>query len=200
VLQSAARAGIRLIDTLLRRSLGVVEFSDDPGCILRIGLTRANRPRILSDGTAIRQGDPLCELHLWNERLPRMGPGGPDLDWALKMYRGMVYSLQLLARFLATSAEYADAVAVHGEGAVMRGAELEQVQRLFVRLGFETAPRHAQTRGERFARWWQNLYSTWIIWTFNPASLKGKRMSGLTHWEFWMSRRAFMERYGRPGG
>ncbi len=195
-----ARRGIQLIDYLLRRSLGVVEFTDDPGCILRIGPARATQARTLSDGTPIRPGDLLCEIHLWNERLPRMGADGPDLQWGLAMYRGMVRSLELLAEFLRTSPEYADAVAVHGEGAAMRGQEADQVQRLFARLGFDTAPRHAVTPGERFARWWQNLYSTWLIWTFNPASLKGKRMSGLTHCEFWISRQRLMERYGRRGG
>lgn len=199
MVQPLARAGIRLIDYLVRRSLGVVEFTDDPDCILRIGPAQATRARILSDGTTIRPGDLLCEIHLWNERLPRMGREGPDLQWGLAMYRGMVRSLELLAQFLQTSTAYADAVAVHAEGAAMRGAEADQVQRLFARLGFDTAPRHAVTRGERFARWWQNLYSTWLIWAFNPASLKGKRMSGLTHCEFWISRRAFMERYGSEG-
>ncbi|MDH7488891.1 MAG: hypothetical protein QHH80_05235 [Anaerolineae bacterium] len=200
MLQRSARAGIRLIDYFVRRSLGVVEFTNDPDCILRISPARAAQARTLSDGTVIRPGDPLCEIHLWNERLPKMGPDGPDLQWGLAMYRGMVRSLELLARFLQTSAEYADAVAVHAEGAAMRGPEADQVQRLFARLGFDTAPRHAVTRRERFARWWQKLYSTWLIWTFNPASLKGKRMSGLTHCEFWISRRAFMERYGRASG
>lgn len=200
MLQNWARAGIRLIDYCVRRAIGVVEFTDSPDCILRISPARASKAHTLSDGTIIRPGDFLCDIHLWNERLPRMGPEGPDLQWGLAMYRGMVRSLELLAGFLQTSAEYAGAVAVHAEGAAMRGPEADQVQRLFARLGFDTAPRHAVTRGERFARWWQNLYSTWLIWTFNPASLKGKRMSGLTHCEFWISRPRLMERYGRGGG
>lgn len=195
-----ARRGVRLIDRLVRQSLGVVEFTDAPDCILRIGPVRATQGRTLSDGTAIRPGDLLCEIHLWNERLPRMGPDGPDLQWALAMYRGMVRSLELLAAFLRTRAEYANAVAVHGEGAAMRGQEADQVQRQFARLGFDTALRDAVTRRERFGRWWQNLYSIWLIWTYNPASLKGKHMSGLTHWEFWISRQGLMERYGREGG
>lgn len=192
-----ARRGVRLIDSLLRKSAGVVEFSDDAGCILRMAWGRSGQERTLSDGTGIRPGDLLCDIHLWNERVPAMGPDGPDLHWGLAMQRGWLRSLRLLAEFIEHSAESAQVVAIHGEGAVMRGMELEQVQRILARLGFDTAPKHARTRGERFGRWWQNLYSTWMIWTFNPASLRGKRMTELTHCEFWMSREALMARYRR---
>jgi hypothetical protein len=58
-------------------------------------------------------------------------------------------------------------------------------------------PEHAQTPLERFGRWWQNLYTSWLMWAFNAVSLRDKRITAMTHCEFWISRCAFMERYGR---
>jgi len=193
---SLARWGVRLIDYLLRKSLGVREFSDAEGCMLRIAPSRAKKRVALSDGTVVNPGDFVCEIHMWNERVPKMGPGGPDVQWALATYKGVLRSLELLADYLPNHPPYSQAVAVHGEGTVMRGLPLEQALRIWSRVGFDTMPKHAQTRLERFGRWWQNLYTSWLMWTFNAVSLREKRITEMTHCEFWISRRAFMERYG----
>lgn len=105
------RAAVKGLDSLLRRCYGIHEYSLDPDCILRLGLVRAKRDVTLFDGTEIKKGDPVGDLHLWNERLPVMPPSGPGLRWAVEFQRKAKRSLELLADY------------VEGEAAGPRSAE-----------------------------------------------------------------------------
>src|SRR5881392_2891925 len=73
------------LDVALRTCYGVREFTSDPECVLRVGLSPSPRALSLSDGMAIRIGDAVGVLHLWNEHLPRYRRLGPDLGWASLM-------------------------------------------------------------------------------------------------------------------
>ena len=95
--QPVIEAFVHQLDPMLRRAHRVQEFTQDPQCVLRVALGFSNRDLQLSDGTWIRRGDPIVELHLWNERIPRMPPEGPDLAWSLRFYRRLVASLRLVA-------------------------------------------------------------------------------------------------------
>src|SRR6185437_7027005 len=106
------RACVRWLDRALRQYLGVIEFCDQPPCVLRVSPARAGLALTLPDGTRISPGDSLLELHLWNERLPRadtmctLGRGGSlrtRLDW----------SLDALARYLAQEPGTGDVRACH---------------------------------------------------------------------------------------
>ena len=88
---------VRGVDSVLRSRFGIEEFSDDPDCIFRISRDRALRPRILSDGAAIRRGDPVLQVHLWNEHLPAMSRDGRSAAWANLFKRRMLCSFALLA-------------------------------------------------------------------------------------------------------
>ena len=72
---------------VLRSLYGIRQFTDDPHCVLRIGISPARMPVIMSDGTRVRAGEPIGELHLWNEHIPRYSEHGPDLGWAADMRR-----------------------------------------------------------------------------------------------------------------
>ena len=47
-------------DRRQRRKLGIWEFTDDPDCIVRLGITRARVGAHLADGTIVRPGDRIA--------------------------------------------------------------------------------------------------------------------------------------------
>jgi hypothetical protein len=58
------------LDARLRRRLGVIAYSLDPGCIFRIELRRLDHAITLSDGTELLPGEEIVQLHFWNESVP----------------------------------------------------------------------------------------------------------------------------------
>ena len=193
------RWAVRCLDALLRRAHGVYEFSPEPECILRLALGRSERETTLADGTHIAAGERIGELHLWNERLPPMPQQGPDFRWALTMRRRLVRSLQLLAVYVENDQTLRDIRAFRGETVLdLRWSEREEANPL-ARLGLEL--RSAELAGplKRFTDFWENLYGWWLIWTFNPGSLRSKRFWRLQRCQLWISRQALLNKYGRAG-
>jgi hypothetical protein len=187
------RALIRGLDALQRRILGVVEFSDDPGCLLRIQLKRTSRPLIFPD-QAIPTGELALYLHLWNEHLPTLPPEGPDLAWAVRLRRSLVASLCAVARHLQNEVQLEDVRAVGGATALFSPGERSGGERAIRRLGFAVIPAHRPLG--RFGEFWENLYATWLMWTFNPGSLRYRKMLSRRRAEIWMPVDEFLRRYG----
>ncbi len=197
LLADAGRRFIMILDGLLRRVSGIFEFSDDPGCLLRLALGRSRVDIVLSDGTAIHAGDPIGEIHLWNEHMPRMGTTGPDLDWGVRFYRGMMASLKELSNYVQTDHQLASVKAFHGEVAVLQGEDVPAASQLLERLGFDTqAPKVPRSWLGRFRMFWENLYTWWLMWAFQPASLRGKNRRHLARFDMWISRAELVTRYG----
>ena len=187
------RSLVRLLDGVIRHSSRVFEFNSDPNCLLRLQFTSAPRTLRLSD-TTLRAGDLVLLLHLWNERLPPYPPGGADLAWARTFLRRFKYSLSLAADFLQNSPR---AASVRGVGGmtILLDAGLHASGRQFVqRLGFQVFP-YSNPLG-RFGEFWENFYSWIIIWTFNPRSLPRRSLFSLRRSEIWISREAFLRRFG----
>lgn len=65
---------------------------------------------------------------------------------------------------------------------------------LATRLGFVVRP--YRNRLGRFGEFWENLYTWFIMWTFNAASLHGRRVLGLRRMEMWMTAEDFVQRFG----
>jgi hypothetical protein len=80
-------------DAVIRACYGVYEFTDDPSCVLRVGLNPAPATISLSDGTRIEMGEMVGTLHFWNEHLPRYTMQGPDLRWACLVRNQVLHSL-----------------------------------------------------------------------------------------------------------
>jgi hypothetical protein len=76
------------LDALLRHLYQIREFTDDPNRVLRLAIKQAVTPLSLSDGTGIMPGDPVGELHLWNDHVPRFPSGGPTCQ--KKTLRGVL--------------------------------------------------------------------------------------------------------------
>jgi hypothetical protein len=190
------RAMVRGLDRVLRRQAHVREFTQDEECILRIALTTYGKDFDFSDGTKVRAGDKICELHLWNEHIPPMPPEGPDLRWGVTFYRMGVKSLRSLAAYI-TGSELRDIEALGGQMAFGEKDDPPVLASMAAHLGFEVVNLTAQAgRWGRFTHFWENIYSYALMWTFDPGSLRGKRFLRLQRYRFWMSRRTLLERYG----
>lgn len=190
------RAMVLALDLLLQRQGHVQEFTQDEECILRIALTACKQDVALSDGTNVRAGDRICELHLWNEHIPPMPLDGPDLRWGLRFYRLAVKSFRSLAAYLAAD-EQQDIVALGGQMAFLEKENPPVLASLAAQLGFDVLNLTAQAgRWGRFTHFWENILSWALMWTFNPASLRGKRFLRLQRYRLWMSRRTLLQRYG----
>ncbi len=188
------RALVRAFDRFLCRATGVFEFCDDPECLLRLQWARAPREFILSDETRIRAGAPVLMLHLWNEHLPHLGANGPDLRWAAQVRRMLTHSLQKAACWLTEQPEGNRVEAVGGITVLAFSADGRPTP-LIRHLGFDVLP-YRRALG-RFGEFWENFYTWAIMWTFNPVSLQGRSLLRLRRAEIWMSREAFLRRYGQ---
>lgn len=180
------------IDRLLRRALGVREFYDDPDCLLRVRLASAAHAISLPD-CEIPAGAQILELHLWNEHISPLPSAGPDLAWAIQIYRRLMASFRALAYQMQRDLQLADVQAVGGITALFFPGDGTAGETLFRHLGFTVRLHHSPfgCLGES----WENFYTWWIMWTFNPASLRYRKLRRLRRTEIWMSAAEFLSRY-----
>lgn len=193
---SMARLALRGLDAAVSWGYGIWRFSEDPDCILRVARARARIGVHLPDGTEVRPGDAVGELHLWNERLPKMPPEGPDLAWATHMWRLWRESLRKLAQRLEEEPRLGDVRAFRGETVFLPRDNFPWA-RLFQRAGFTVLrlPRPRSPWG-RFAAFWQNGYAWALIWAYNPGSLRRKDFFRLARLQIWISRSGLCRLYG----
>lgn len=193
ILARAGRRAVFAFDALLRRRFGIVEYSSDPGCILRAAIVPARADLTLRDGTTVVRGQPIADLHLWSDRLPPMPPHGADLAWIAALDARLHHSLALLAAHLR-----------HPQRAAVHAVRLEtffgrpdaDMARLGRRFGFELVRSGAaRTLGGQLHRFFAGFLFLALTWAFSPATLRGKRFRR-QHDEFWMSRAALDARYG----
>jgi len=191
-----------MLDSLLRRSYGIREFSLDPDCVLRLSVTRAGRDRVLPGGVGIVRGDLIGDIHLWNERLPPIPQRGPDVAWGLALAKRLRRSLEELADVVATDPRYRTLKAIRGTGSAMlaagQGPGRSALPALARRLEFQLVPVDQDASlFRRFTEFWENLYSLALMWAYNAPSLRTKRLAGLRRVELWMSTKTLLGRYNR---
>src|SRR5438874_12487892 len=191
----AWRAFIGSTDALLRAYYRIEEFTDDPRCILRIGLMQAVMPVVLTDGTEIRKGERIGALHLWNEHVPRYAGNGPNLPWAKEMRRRMLWSLGLLADYIQHDPDWQHVQAFCGDSMLSSRIGGAQLRRLAPRYGFEIVE-----RPPTLSRYLQTFADSLIVWgltrAFNPAALPRRRFLR-DHHKVWISCAALRQLYGR---
>jgi hypothetical protein len=61
-------------------------------------------------------------------------------------------------------------------------------------LGFTILP-YQRPLG-RFGEFWENLFSWWLMWTYNKVSLQSREFLHLQRTEIWMTAKKFILRYG----
>jgi len=193
--QPLIEAFVHRLDPLLRRAHGVRAFTADPDCLLRVALGRSDRTLQLSDGTWIRRGDPIVELHLWNERIPPMAPEGPDLAWGFRFYRRLLASLRMVARWMEEDPEARRARALRGETSLV-----DPLRGGIRALGFDLLRVEREARGWRRLRYRMDDFYVWLLMrAFNPPALRGRPFHRLERVQLWISREAFLRRYGEAG-
>ncbi len=186
------RAIIRRFDDWLSVIEGVQPFTDDPRVILRLQDRSFAWDMPLADGVLVR-GSPVLVVHLWNERMPLIGPSGPDLAWALRTERLVVHSFHCVGHHLAGTPRLDGVRAVGGTIAQIRLDGPDGGRALLEHLGFSIFPYHRPAGA--FGEFWENFYSWWLMWTYNPASVAHRNILDLQRNEFWMSRAQFLRRF-----
>ena len=181
------------LDALLRSLYGIREFTDDPRCVLRVGLSPARVPLAMADGTRIRPGEPIGELHLWNEHIPRYSEQGPDLGWAADMRRRVLHSLRLLTQHVERNPAWQHIPAFCADATLYSRLGDIQIRRLALRYGFELVEpppsrfRQLHALGDSVSAWS-------LTRAFNPAALARQRFLR-DHHELWISRTTLLQLY-----
>lgn len=184
------RRSIFALDAYLRRRYGIVEFTTRADCILRIAPAVSSRGLKLSDGISVRSGDKLLDIHLWNEHVPTIPPGGATLRWAAAAAHCARASLRALA-----AATQAGTVP---EFVALRGClrfDGRLLEAPFAGLGFDTIAESPDSTGEWLRELGETCLTGMLLWAFNPAGLGHARLIRPRRF-VWMSRATLLNRHG----
>ncbi|MGE5123381.1 MAG: YkoP family protein [Acidobacteriaceae bacterium] len=188
------RGGVLLIDHLLSQSYRIRTISQDPDCILRIQLREASHT-INIGNEMILTGQPILVLHINNHRMPGLPTAGANLAWALKLRRSLVHSFQIVAEVILSDIQYAHIRAIYGASAILSFTEHIGGLRMIQHMGFTVLPYHRPFG--KFGEFWENLFSWWLMWAYNPPSLRSRKFWHLQRTEIWMTAADFIRRYGK---
>jgi len=189
---------VRALDRWMRRRQAITEFTDDPSCILRISLEAAERELRLADGAVVSLGDPIVEIHFWNERLPQAS-AAIGLGWGRRFGRRLQRSFDSLAVALARDPRYSGVVAVRGHLAFAGVRNNADCQRFGAWFGFEVAEEtRPTTLSHRVHDVAEDFWLLALTYTFNPGALHGRSLVR-RHDDMWISRARLIERYGAHG-
>ncbi len=162
---------LRPIDKYLRRRLAIFEYSQSDDCMFRIEIVENAEDVLLVDGTRLRVGDRLIELHFWNEHVPMMPRGGATLAWARHISRCFDASMRELAVFLAGQRDLDDIRGIHANMTGGAKRQTQQLLRIVQRYGFEWIPSSGrETLGQRAHRFGENILVSALIRTYNPRA------------------------------
>jgi YkoP domain len=161
------------LDERLRRHYEVFEYSDHPDCLFRSQFEEASQELVLSDGTRLHPGSRLINLHLWNEHIPQMGPGGPTLGWARQVWHLIEFSLCELARYLQTKSDLDDILAIRANMTLGLAEQIPQLERISERVGFERVPAVVSfSLAAKLHRGGDNFLALLFVLARNPASAR----------------------------
>jgi hypothetical protein len=170
---SWVRTAIRALDAHLRHRQGVYEYTNLRECVFRAQLIENQTELMLSDGTRLRCGEPIIDLHLWNEQVPRMPPGGPNLAWARRLDRCVDLSLRELATHLADRPDLDAVRAIRGNMSLGADERAAQMARVAARFGFEQLPAPAPTSiGEHLHWFGENILISMLVLAQNSSTLR----------------------------
>jgi hypothetical protein len=183
------------LDARLRRRYGVVEYTHDPSCVFRLQIVRSQSDLVLRDGTRVRPGQRIVQLHYWNEQIPPVPPNGMTIGWARQMTHSLELSLRELARYLAAKPDLSDVAVIRADAVASMGRESGQLVRIMGRYGFEALTQPEPPPGKRLHRFGENILIALMLFAQNPRAL---RAGTLTRGRvpLFTSRRALQRRFG----
>jgi YkoP domain len=190
-----SRAVFRL-DAWLRRRYQVYEYSQDPRCIFRIQLATAAHDIVLADGTAVRPGERILDLHFWNEQFPCFLGQGATLSWACRISRDVEHSLEQLAEYLGRTPHLRDIKAVRADARLSGRQMTPQLIRICARYGFETGPQVWLARGLFIRRLGEDILILLLVLARNSKALRPTTVRRQSV-QIFLSRAVLDSRYGR---
>jgi hypothetical protein len=188
------------LDALLRHRYGVIEYTADPACVLRVQLCEAERDFELADGTRVRSQDRLLNLHLWNEHIPSIPAAGPTLGWAQRFRGQLALSFRELARYCVAHPELDDVVAISANLAQGTRQQAQQLTSIMRRFGFAPRPEcESASSDASLHRLGENILISVMVLAQNPVALRADSL-----WRdrihVFLSRAALMARFGDDRG
>jgi len=188
---------VSIIDKTLRARQEIFEYSNCRNCIFRIQLAVAADDIALSDGTHLRAGSRLINLHLWNEHVPPFPSRGPTLAWARRMSHDLELSLEELAAFVASSPALDGVAAIGGQMMFGSTEQTELVAHVAERFGFVRAvdPPSRHSIAERLHLLGENILISMIVISHNPAAFRTDCFSR-ERVPVYIQRSAFVRRFG----
>jgi hypothetical protein len=183
---------VKCLDRFLRYRLQIHEFRAQPDCLFRISRSQSNRLVTLMDGCEIKSGDPLLELHLWNEHLSLVGDPTSGFAWGLRFLKLLRFSLTLLADHVEVEPEWADIKAVHACFVTC----LQRPEQALQHLGFSitSPPRSARRKVHDY---FENYLVYALIWAFHPCGIRCPPKD-LKRIELWLPKSSLQEICGWP--
>lgn len=181
------------LDRWLRRRQGIYEYSSDPVCLFRINRAEAEESLTLSDGTRVRLGDPILNLHLWNEHIRPMPLRGATLGWGRQMHRALEVSLSELACWLAHEPDLGDITAVRADMRIATARQSQQLTRIVARYGFESAAWQTDTVSLR--QFGENILMYLLVLAANPVATRSNIL-WRDHALVYLGRGTLERRYG----
>jgi hypothetical protein len=188
---------LEAIDSRLRRQLGVNEYAQSPHCVFRMQIVCNADDVVLKDGTCLRPGDRIIDLHFWNQHVPLMPEAGPTLGWARRMNDGFRHSLQELAQYLAARTDTDDIAAVRAVAALGADARKEKITRILSRYDFEIVLKREPPPSllQQIRRLGENILISLMVLAYNASALRRDTLRR-GRVPAYLSRRALDERYG----
>ncbi len=180
---------VRALDAALRVAWGI-RAPDDPRALFRLRLVRAAHAISLPD-QPVPAGAVVVDLHLWNERLPRLPDGGPDLAWGARTVRAVVVGLRAVAREMARDPALAAAQALYAPVPSVSPLQGAAARRILARLGFTiwlTPP--PRSSALRIA---DRVWAALLVRAVQPAAHAPAHGAPM---EVWMSAATLLSRYG----
>jgi len=186
------RVAIRALDNYLRRKTEIVEFSQDPDCLFRVRFTKAYRDLVLPDIT-VEKGEPVAEIHWWNEHIPPVSADGLDLRWAVAMRRKLIVTHQEMAQQVLDNPAWQACSAVGTTTALFPAADDTWVRKM-QRLGYIVLP-HNNPAG-RLREFFEAVWA-WLLWkTYQSGTLRVLSPFAISRSDFWMSTANMVRMYG----
>jgi hypothetical protein len=184
------------LDVWLRRRQAVVSYSTHPSCVFRLGVAHAHRTLALRDGTRLRAGQRMIELHFWNAHIPPVPPNGATIRWARQMQKSISTSLRELARYLSSRPDLRDISVICADVPSATRAQCRQIEHIMGYYGFETVMEAERLElHEHIHRLGENILISLTIFAQNAPAL---RLDTLTRVRvpIYLSRQALERRFG----
>lgn len=183
---------ITQLDRILRRRMGIFEFSSRPDCLLRVAVSRAKASATLPNGLRVRRGTPIFDLHLWNEHIATFLSTGSPLGRAKRLLLSMPRSFELLAAYVAAHPEISAPV-IHARMIMPVGNRLSRLEAVASAYGFTVTDAPAHGLG-RLHDYFEDYLVDALVWAFNPTRKIGWDHA-LQRRDLWIDRERFLARY-----